>query len=115
MSACYTCSPSGFARRWIIQDTATGRFHFDLKMRPLLIYTPHQHYVNPHNLPPGVLDAMFADISTFMREYMATEDFQTSINSGRWKNHSHLHFKIKADEALVLQKRAQHASRSPCK
>lgn len=107
---CYTCSPRGRIRELIIEDTPSGRFNFDLKNRPLLIFTTAQHWPTVLDMPAEELKRCFQDIAAFMAR-INLADYQIQINFGRWSNHRHAHLKVRADEQSILTLRFDHLAR----
>lgn len=110
-TSCYSCL--GRATSYIIKDTEHGRFHFDRRLRPLFVYTPHKHFEQVPEIPGDELVQMYKDIQEFMWTYMGTRDFQTMNNWGSWKTHKHFHIKIKCDEDAILKRRETHLGTQP--
>lgn len=106
---CYTCN--GACEVFIIRDSCLGRFHFDRRMRPLLIYTPHRHYEKIYEVPGGELQEMMLEIHAFMMDFMNTDSYQIQNNHGTFSSHKHLHIKIACDESWVEAKRDEHFRR----
>ncbi|GAQ90390.1 hypothetical protein KFL_006340090 [Klebsormidium nitens] len=105
--SCYTCHLTQYARSLVIADGRHGRFHFDLKGRPLLIYTPHVHKASTLDLSGEELRASFQEVAAFM-EAIELPDYQIYASFGNWVNHNHVHWKIRADERSVLALRKRH-------
>lgn len=108
---CYTCSLTVRTRQLVIADMAHGRMHFDLKGRPLLIYTPYLHTPTTLDLSGRELSVSFLEVNAFMNA-LDLPDYQVCINFGRWCNHAHVHWKIRADERTILALRARHFQRA---
>ena len=107
---CYTCEPQKRIRDLIIEELPSGRFNFDLKGRPLIVFTARQHVKSLHELPADELKKCFSDIDDFMRR-VQLPDYQILANFGSWVNHGHAHIKIKANEASILSLRSDHLLR----
>jgi diadenosine tetraphosphate (Ap4A) HIT family hydrolase len=109
-AGCYTCKPKGRIGELIIASLPSGRFNFDLKNRPLLIFTTARHWPSVHDMPADDLKNCFEEIDRFMAR-IGLMDYQILINFGRWANHQHAHLKIKADEQSISTLRFDHLAR----
>lgn len=107
---CYTCRLPPQAQDLVFCDMRHGRFHFDLKGRPLVIYTPYIHKTTTMELSPDELYVSFREIDAFMSD-VGLPNYQVSMSFGGWLQHAHVHWKIRADEVSILALRAQHLGR----
>jgi hypothetical protein len=98
------------AQDLVIGDMTHGRFHFDLKGRPLLIYTPFLHKNTTLELTGEELRASFSEIAAFMGQ-IGLSNYQVSMNFGTWINHAHVHWKIRANEQCIRAIRMRHMER----
>jgi hypothetical protein len=94
----------------VIGDMTHGRYHFDLKGRPLLIYTPFLHKNTTLELTGEELRASFSEIAAFMGQIMLP-NYQVLMNFDTWLNHAHVHWKIRADEQSIWAIRLRHLER----
>lgn len=99
--SCYTCVPRGRIRDLILAELPFGRFNFDLKNRPLLVYTTLLHRGSLHELSGSEMKTCFDEIDCFMKR-IQLPDYQIQVSFGSWLNHGHLHLKIRADETSIM-------------
>ena len=104
---CYTCQPKRLAEQHIFYRDSQVTFHFDLLQRPLIIITPDEHIESIYEMTNDRMKAFFNAIDTFCT-YWNLKDYQIQMNSGKWKHHDHLHFKLKANENFVQKLRSDH-------
>lgn len=104
---CYTCYPKRLAKQHIFYKENSVSFHFDMLSRPLIIITPDEHILSLYEMSAERLKVFLDTIDTFCR-YWNLKDYQLQINNGSWKNHEHLHIKMKANENFIQKLRSDH-------
>lgn len=102
---CFTCRCDGRAADLVITNGEYGRFQYDMRGRPMMIYTPHRHVQDLEDLDRGEMDDFYADITRFM-ENRGFYGFQIAMNFGSWRTHKqHLHFKLLGEETRIARDR----------
>lgn len=82
------------SRDALILETGHNRVWFDAKARPMFIVTPKEHYQRLSELSPAGLYDMFKSAMDVL-ETMNCSFATMIINHGSYRNHAHLHMKIK--------------------
>ena len=109
---CYTCKPRGKILKHIIQDSKLKEitFHFDMHKRPIILCTPHKHYVNFDDMSKDEFYNMLIGIREFCIDWNI-EDYTLSWNVGNWQKNDHFHVKIKGCEKIVNRMVRDHFKR----
>ena len=108
---CYTCKPRGKVKNHVINTSSSGlfTFHHDMHKRPVIIITPVEHVEQIQELGSESQLDLFKSVGEFC-ELWNINDYQITINVGRWQteNHPHLHCKIKIPEKMANRMRRDH-------
>lgn len=103
---CYTCFPRNHVKRCILSKTDHLIFHFDMCNRPLILASPKKHCVSLDSEKNDFIGFLMIEIISFCKKHKLTNyTISYSYTKG---NHTHLHFKIKADEAKINKMKKSH-------
>ncbi len=103
---CYTCFPRNHVKRCILSKSERCIFHFDMCNRPLILVSPKKHCTSLENEKEDFIGEVYQEIFSFCKKHRLTNyTISYSYTKG---NHTHLHFKIKADENKINKMKKSH-------
>ena len=108
-SRCYVCKPRGKVKKHVICSSESGLFvfHHDLHKRPVIIMSTTRHINNANDMTPEESIDLFKSIKSFAN-FWSIEDYQISVNCGKWQSSDHFHTKIRISEKNVNKLRRDH-------
>tara|TARA_B100001287_G_C22557592_1_gene469851 strand:+ start:511 stop:930 length:420 start_codon:yes stop_codon:yes gene_type:complete len=103
---CYTCfknrKKNSIIDQYVIYNNPILKYeiHKDIRKRPIIIVTPHEHVSSLEELEPL---GRFSKIIKSVKQYLKSrgvDGFKITISDGNWQRHDHLHikFELEADD-----------------